>query len=172
MTSNTHLARQLQQLKKHPVDGFSAGLVDESNLFEWEIIIIGPVDSLYEGAILKAKLSFPEEYPLLPPKMTFLTDLWHPSIYNSPDRKGELCISILHPPGDDEWGWEDASERWLPVHSVESILVSVISLLSSDSPCTDSPANVDAAKQVREDPAGYKKTVRRLARKSAEDCWD
>ncbi|TIB73776.1 hypothetical protein E3Q24_00937 [Wallemia mellicola] len=91
--------------------------------------------------------------------MTFLTDLWHPSIYNSPDRKGELCISILHPPGDDEWGWEDASERWLPVHSVESILVSVISLLSSDSPCTDSPANVDAAKQVREDPAGYKKTV-------------
>lgn len=60
MTSNTHLARQLQQLKKHPVDGFSAGLVDESNLFEWEIIIIGPVDSLYEGAILKAKLSFPE----------------------------------------------------------------------------------------------------------------
>ncbi|TIA86046.1 hypothetical protein E3P99_03803 [Wallemia hederae] len=91
--------------------------------------------------------------------MKFLSELWHPSIYNSPDRKGEVCISILHPPGDDEWGWEDASERWLPVHSVESILISVISLLSSDTPCTDSPANVDAAKQVREDLPGYRKTM-------------
>ena len=58
------------------------------------------------------------------------------------------------------------------MHSVESILISVISLLSSDTPCTDSPANVDAAKQVREDLPGYRKTVRRLARKSAEDVWE
>lgn len=59
-SSNTHLARQLQQLKKYPVQGFSAGLVDDNNLYEWEIILIGPVDTLYEGAILKAKLYFPE----------------------------------------------------------------------------------------------------------------
>lgn len=32
--------------------------------------------------------------------------------------------------------------------------MSVISLLSSDTPNTDSPANVDAAKEVRENPAG------------------
>ena len=56
---------------------------------------------------------------------------------------GEVCISILHPPGDDAWGYESASERWLPVHTVESILVSVISMLSS--PNDESPANVDAA---------------------------
>lgn len=56
---------------------------------------------------------------------------------------GEVCISILHPPGDDDWGYESASERWLPVHTVESILVSVISMLSS--PNDESPANVDAA---------------------------
>jgi ubiquitin-conjugating enzyme E2 G1 len=39
-------------------------------------------------------------------------------------------------------------------------LVSVISLLSADPPATDSPANVDAAKQVREDIVGYRKQVR------------
>jgi ubiquitin-protein ligase len=33
-------------------------------------------------------------------------------------------------------------------------LVSVISLLSSDTPNLESPANVDAAKEVRTDPAG------------------
>jgi len=56
---------------------------------------------------------------------------------------GDVCISILHPPGEDQWGYEQASERWLPVHTVESILVSVISMLSS--PNDESPANLDAA---------------------------
>ncbi|KAG8833499.1 Ubiquitin-conjugating enzyme E2 15 [Serendipita sp. 399] len=165
-TSNANssllLQRQLKELMKRPVEGFSAGLVDDSNIFEWEIIIMG------EGAILKTRLTFPQEFPLLPPKMKFITPMWHPNIYAD----GNLCISILHDPGEDQYGYEDAGERWMPVHTVESILISVISLLSSDKPNLDSPANVDAAKEVRENWEGYKKKVRRLARKSAEEAWD
>ena len=48
----------------------------------------------------------------------------------------------------------------------------MISLLSSDTPNTDAPANIDAAKQVREDLAGYRKKVRRLVRQSAEEAFD
>jgi ubiquitin-conjugating enzyme E2 G1 len=33
-------------LAKNPVDGFSAGLVDDSNVFEWQVTIIGPPDTL------------------------------------------------------------------------------------------------------------------------------
>jgi ubiquitin-protein ligase len=33
-------------LAKHPVDGFSAGLVDDSNVFEWQVTIIGPPETL------------------------------------------------------------------------------------------------------------------------------
>lgn len=161
------LKRQLTELTKRPVDGFSAGLKDDSNLYEWDIMIIGPQDTLYEGGFLHAELIFPPEYPLLPPKMRFLTKMWHPNIYED----GTVCISILHPPGTDQYGYEDAGERWLPVHSVESILISVISLLSSDHPNTDSPANVDAAKQVREDLPGYKKRVR-LQLSVAKGCTD
>ena len=54
-----------------------------------------------------------------------------------------MCISILHEPGDDTYGYEKASERWLPVHTVETILISVISMLAD--PNDESPANVDAA---------------------------
>ncbi|KAH0833979.1 hypothetical protein J3R83DRAFT_11197 [Lanmaoa asiatica] len=149
-SSNTLLLRrQLTELTKRPVEGFSAGLVDDNNLYEWEVIIIG------EGGFFKARLTFPTEYPLLPPKMRFLTPMWHPNIY--PD--GVVCISILHAPGDDQYGYEDAGERWMPVHTVETIVrfssnLRVISLLSSDTPNTDSPANVDAAKEVRTDLAG------------------
>jgi ubiquitin-protein ligase len=34
------------ELTKRPVDGFSAGLIDDSNLFEWQVTIIGPPDTL------------------------------------------------------------------------------------------------------------------------------
>jgi len=166
--NNLILRRQLQELSRHPVEGFSAGLVDDNNLLEWEVMIIGPPDTLYEGGFFKARLSFPSEYPLQPPKMRFITPMWHPNIY--PD--GGVCVSILHAPGDDQYGYEDAGERWLPVHTVESILLSVISLLSSEKPNLDSPANVDAAKEIRTDFQVYKKKVRRLVRRSAEEVCD
>ncbi|TFY64739.1 hypothetical protein EVJ58_g2414 [Rhodofomes roseus] len=140
----------------------SVGLVDDNNFYEWEVMIIG------EGGFFRARLSFPEEFPLQPPKMKFLTQMWHPNIYQD----GTVCISILHPPGEDQYGYEDSGERWLPIHTVESILLSVISLLSSEKPNTDSPANVDAAKEVRENFDAYKKRVRRLVRRSAEEAYD
>lgn len=36
----------MSDLMKHPVEGFSAGLVDDSNVFEWSVTIIGPQDTL------------------------------------------------------------------------------------------------------------------------------
>ncbi|ODO00520.1 ubiquitin-conjugating enzyme E2 G1 [Cryptococcus wingfieldii CBS 7118] len=154
-------------MQKHPVDGFSAGLVDDDNILAWGIVIMAPADTLWDGAILKARLIFPPEYPLLPPQMIFDSEMWHPN-----EKKGEEFVSILHAPGEDEWGYEHASERWLPVHTIESVLISVISLLGIDVPDLNSPANVDAAKEVREDYSAYKKRVKRLARRSAEVAYD
>ena len=34
------------ELKKRPVDGFSAGLVDDNDIFKWEIMIMGPRETL------------------------------------------------------------------------------------------------------------------------------
>ena len=62
-----------------------------------------------------------------------------PSVY--PD--GKVCISILHPPGNDPNQYESAAERWSPVQTVEKILLSVLSMLSE--PNVESPANIDAA---------------------------
>ncbi len=33
------------ELQKKPVEGFSAGLIDDDNIFEWEVMIIGPPDT-------------------------------------------------------------------------------------------------------------------------------
>eukprot|EP00911_Craspedida_sp_UC1_P001620 UC1_evm1s1227 len=128
---------------------------------------MGAEGTHYEGGIFKAELTFPVEYPLLPPKMRFTNVLpWHPNVYEN----GNVCISILHPPGDDKWGYEQASERWLPVHTVTTILLSVISMLAD--PNDESPANITAGKEWREDPALFRKNVRRCVRRSQEENWD
>lgn len=62
------------------------------------------------------------------------------------DKNGDVCISILHEPGEDKYGYEKPEERWLPIHTVETIMISVISMLAD--PNGDSPANVDAAVRV------------------------
>lgn len=93
--------------------------------------------------------------------MKFISDIWHSNskiqlffisnqiiIYVKllVDKNGDVCISILHEPGDDKYGYEKAAERWLPVHTVETILLSVISMLAD--PNYESPANVDAAVRI------------------------
>jgi ubiquitin-conjugating enzyme E2 G2 len=77
---------------------------------------------------------------------------------------GEVCISILHPAGDDPNHYELASERWSPIQSVEKILISVMSLLAE--PNDESPANVEAAKMWRERREEYEKIVRAQAKAS------
>jgi len=113
------LMKELKNLNKNPVEGFSAGLVDDANPFEWEICIIGPPDSPYEGGFFNATMKFPPTYPNHPPTLRINSEFWHPNVYNDGPRKGEVCISILHEPGEDRYGYEQASERWLPIHSVQ-----------------------------------------------------
>ena len=62
---------------------------------------------------------------------------------------------------------ETAGERWSPAQRVESILLSIISLLD-DAECS-SPANVDAGVMLRKDPSAFKKRVKSDVEKSKED---
>ncbi|KAF3331643.1 hypothetical protein FCM35_KLT03049 [Carex littledalei] len=107
-------------------------------------------------------MSFPKRYPLIPPLVRFTSEMWHPNVYYD----GKVCISILHEPGDDPHGYEFASERWSPVHTVESIILSIISMLSSSN--DESPANVEAAREWREKRADFRKRVSHIVRRSQE----
>ncbi len=62
---------------------------------------------------------------------------------------------------------ESAGERWSPAQRVESVLISIISLLD-DAECS-SPANVDAGVMLRKDFTGYKKRVQADVEKSKAD---
>lgn len=61
-----------------------------------------------EGGFFKARLTFPEDFPIQPPKLRFITPMWHPNsvyyIVSSVEpvaefrivyQDGNVCISIL-----------------------------------------------------------------------------
>jgi len=137
------LALEYKSIQEEPVEGFRVKLINDDVLFEWEVAIFGPPETLYRGGYFKAQVKFPLDYPYSPPSMRFLTKVWHPNVYEN----GDLCISILHPPVDDPQSGELPCERWNPTQNVRTILLSVISLLNE--PNTFSPANVDASVMYR-----------------------
>ena len=149
------LMRQYKMLERSPNPLFTCSF-DKNNIFRWECVIKGPQDTPYEGGIFPATLVFPKNFPMNPPEMTFNVAMFHPNIKKE---TGEVCISTLHTPGvDDHNEQEQACERWLPVHTVESIILSVISLLNSPNP--QSPLNVEAARLYNNDIEKYWDTVR------------
>ena len=96
-----------------------------------------------------------------PPTMKFVSPkMFHPNVYAD----GNVCISILHPAGADPLGYESASERWTPAQCIEKVLLSVMSLLAA--PNGSSPANVDAAKMLRENPDEFKRIADQTVRES------
>lgn len=75
------LALEYKSLQDEPVEGFRVKLVNDDNLFEWEVAIFGPPETLYQGAYFKAHMKFPHDYPYSPPSIKFLTKVWHPNVY-------------------------------------------------------------------------------------------
>lgn len=172
---------EYKQLTLNPPEGILAGPINEENFFEWEALIsgehidclhcwlggnllfvtcAGPDDTPYENGVFTARMTFPTDYPLSPPDMQFVSDMFHPNVY--PD--GRVCISILHPPGADPMGYETVAERWSPVQSIEKVLLSVVSMLAE--PNIESGANVDAAKMYRDNIEQFKKVAKECVRKS------
>jgi len=146
------LSSELAKLSKNPIPGF---LVEPScdDLFTWNVGVFGPPMTMYEGAYFRAQLKFPTTYPMEPPKFVFLQDMWHPNVFED----GKICISILHPPGEDAMSGEMACERWSPAQNVETILMSTVSMLND--PNINSPANVAASVMFRDKRAEFEKIV-------------
>ena len=58
--------------------------------------IAGPPDTPYEGGTYVLEIKIPETYPFNPPKVRFITKIWHPNISSV---TGAICLDILK----DQW---------------------------------------------------------------------
>jgi len=125
MAASTRIVKEINRLEKEPVSGISAA-PHEDNIRYFNVIIAGPQSSPFEGGTFKLELFLTEDYPMAPPKVRFLTKIYHPNI----DKLGRICLDIL-------------KDKWSPALQVRTVLLSIQALLSAPNP--DDPLANDVA---------------------------
>lgn len=148
MISRCRILNDLKDIEQNPPSHVSAGVIDESNIYEWDATIIGPGLSPYAGGIFRLSIIFPETYPFNPPYIKFITKIFHPNI----DMNGNICLDILN-------------VKWSPALKIADLLLSITSLL--DDPNPNDPLNKEAAILFNENIDDYKKRVRNFTIKYA-----
>ncbi|KAJ7927631.1 putative ubiquitin-conjugating enzyme, partial [Mycena leptocephala] len=103
--------QELIELGRDPLESCSAGPTGE-NMFQWQATIMGPDESPYAGGAFFLSISFPVNYPFIPPKVSFTTKIYHPNI----DTDGSVCMDILK----DQWAPSMTISKSLPVCPVGS----------------------------------------------------
>lgn len=114
--STRRIQREHQDITRDCPENCSAGPRGE-NLYLWDAMIMGPSDSPFSGGIFKLEIHFPTDYPFKPPKVNFITKIYHPNI--SP--QGAICLDIL-------------KKEWTPALTVSKLLLSICSLLTDPNP--------------------------------------
>ncbi|KAI6208728.1 Ubiquitin-conjugating enzyme E2 R2-like isoform X2 [Aphelenchoides besseyi] len=142
--AKTRLCKELREMQQKKPIGYVFRLIDEQDLTKWQCGIFGPPNTIYQGGYFKLIMTFPNNYPYAPPTVKFTPPLFHPNVYTD----GNVCLSILHPPTNDPQSGEKIEERWSPIQTVDSVMISIVSML--DAPNISSPANVEASKMYKE----------------------
>lgn len=134
------ITKELQDVKKDPPCGCSCGPVGD-DMYRWDGILIGPADSPFAGGIFKLSILFPTDYPFKPPKVNFITKIYHPNINSS----GVICLDIL-------------KDQWSPALTISKVLLSILSLLTDPNP--KDPLAPEVAQQYLDDRAAYNEKAR------------
>lgn len=103
--------------------------------------INGPSGTPYEGGVFEIDIMIPKQYPFEPPKMKFITKIWHPNISS---QTGAICLDIL-------------KDQWSPALTIKTALLSLQALLCSPEP--SDPQDAEVARMYKQDNAAFVKTA-------------
>jgi ubiquitin-conjugating enzyme (huntingtin interacting protein 2) len=104
--------------------------------------IKGPLGTVYEDGLFEIDIVIPQQYPFEPPKMKFLTKIWHPNISS---QTGAICLDIL-------------KDQWSPALTIKTALLSLQALLCSPEPAD--PQDAEVARMYTADREQFDQTAK------------
>lgn len=149
--SNKRLMKEYKDIltnKDFIENRISIGLVKDNDYTNWKATIIGSDDTPYKGGIFNLEIQITSQYPFKPPKVRFLTKIYHPNINSS----GDICLDIL-------------KHNWSPALTLDKVLLSIQMLLQCPNP--DDPLDPTAASLYKSNRSEYDKKVREYVMKYA-----
>jgi ubiquitin-conjugating enzyme (huntingtin interacting protein 2) len=96
MPDEKRIMKELQECKNNSDTSGVEAWTLEGNLVKWRGKVQGPPDTPYAGGVFMIDIQLPDAYPFEPPKMKFITKVWHPNISS---QTGAICLDILK----NEW---------------------------------------------------------------------
>lgn len=143
------LLKELEDLKKSSIPAFRNIFVDETNTNSWSGLIV-PERAPYNKGAFKIEIIFPAEYPFKPPKINFLTKIYHPNV----DEKGQVCLPII------------ATENWKPATKTTQVIQALVALVHDPEPAH--PLRPDIGKEFESDRKKFMKNAEDFTKKYSE----
>ncbi|KAF4355297.1 hypothetical protein CsatB_025407 [Cannabis sativa] len=111
------IQNEIRNTKLNPPTHISYGKVVDHDYFHFQGAIIGPCDTPFEGGVFFVSIKMPYNYPFKPPKVVFLTKVFHPNI----SEDGTIHIDFL-------------GKTWGAAWTIEKILLGLCSFLDDPDP--------------------------------------
>lgn len=152
--ARARLTRELSLLQTDPPPGCAAFAPNESDISSLRVQISGPPGTPYESSIFLLTVRITGRYPFEPPRVRFLTPVYHPNV----DGAGRICLDTLKSP---------PAGSWSPAVSLPSLLLSLRALLASPNP--DDGLVPEIAELYKRDPDAWRAEARRRAQAEATE---
>ncbi|XP_061487816.1 ubiquitin-conjugating enzyme E2 T isoform X2 [Rhineura floridana] len=151
MQRASRLKRELHLLTTQPPTGITCWQ-NGSCINDLRAQILGFADTPYEKGIFDLEIVVPERYPFEPPKIRFLTRIYHPNI----DSAGRICLDVLKLP---------PKGAWRPSLNIASLLTSIQMLMNEPNP--DDPLMADISSEYKYNKQTFLRNARQWTEKYA-----
>jgi ubiquitin-conjugating enzyme E2 D/E len=142
------ISKEYTDLERDPLPDFTAGPANDGDYKHWTATMTGPEGSPYQGGRFCLNIQFPDDYPFSPPKLTFVTKIYHPNI----NAKGDICLNIL-------------KEEWSAALTISRVLLALSALMYDANP--DDPLVPEIAHVYKNNKASFEATAREWTRRYA-----